>query len=238
MYFSFANPGRAACAFMLLICACLPLSSAATEDDDGIWVGFVTTDAFHTEGGDSRWRYWFDAQARYFDIGTGINQYVARPAIGFRPGDNMTAWLGYARLRSRNQSGNTAFENRYWQQIDWTAARFGSGTLTMRARLEQRSVSVSNDTGLVLRLMAKYMRPIGSSGKTSLILGIEPFVDLRDTDWSGDAGLKQNRLIIGVGWQVSDALMLETSYMNQYIWRDSAEDRSNHLGVLNFRLTL
>jgi hypothetical protein len=108
----------------------------------------------------------------------------------------------------------------------------------MRARLEQRSVSVSNDTGLVLRLMAKYMRPIGSSGKTSLILGIEPFVDLRDTDWSGDAGLKQNRSTIGVGWQVSDALLLETSYMNQYIWRDSAEDRSNHLAVLNFRLTL
>jgi hypothetical protein len=92
--------------------------------------------------------------------------------------------------------------------------------------------------GIVLRVMAKYVRPFGDSGNTSLILGLEPFFDLRDTDWSGDTGLRQNRAIVAIGWQVSDKLALETGYMNQYIWLDSAEDRSNHLGILNFRLQL
>ena len=86
--------------------------------------------------------------------------------------------------------------------------------------------------------MAKYVRPIGENGSTSLILAIEPFVDLRDTDWGGESGLSQNRVLIGFSRRFSDRLSIEAGYMNQYIWRDNAENRVNHLGVLNFKVKL
>ena len=103
----------------------------------------------------------------------------------------------------------------------------------MRARLEQRSVDVGDDTAIVLRFMTKYVRPLAND--KTLIVGLEPFLDLKDTDWGGESGLGQNRTFIGIGWRISDALNLETGYMNQYVWADSGEDRMNHLAILNLK---
>lgn len=225
---------------VVLLAACIvsPRAALATENAPGTWAIFTTTDAFQTDDGASRWRYWFDAQARYFDLGSGINQYLVRPAIGYQIGDNLRGWVGYARFRSRNRVGNVTDENRYWQQLDWTAGRWNDGTITMRARLEQRSVSSGDDIGVVLRFSTKYVRPLDRARGTQLILALEPFVDLKDTDWGGNSGLGQNRLFVGVGWQLSDTTSLEAGYMNQYIWADSGEDRINHLALLNFKVKL
>lgn len=213
-----------------------PAPTLATENDAGIWAIFTTTDAFQSGNEASRWHYWFDAQGRYFDIGSGINQWLLRPGIGYRLNDDVKVWLGYARIRSRNRAGDVADENRYWQQIDWAAGRWMGGSWSLRARLEQRSVGVGDDLGIVLRTMAKYTRPMSADGKTSLILALEPFVALTDTDWGGDAGLTQNRATIGLGWRLSDSLTIEGGYMNQHIWVDGAENRINHLGVVNFKV--
>jgi len=201
-------------------------------------VTFSTTDSFQSDVGVSRWHYWLDAQARYLDLGSGVNQWLVRPGLGYEINDNLKAWVGYARFRTRNRAGNVADENRYWQQMDWTAGRWNGGKFTMRARLEQRSVSVGDDLGVVLRFMTKYVRPIGGDHNISLILGLEPFVDLRDTDWGGESGLGQNRSLIGVGWRLGDSVSVEAGYMNQYIWIDGGEDRINHLGVLSFKVRL
>lgn len=226
--------------FLRILAAALIITQPAnaTEDDFGAWATFTTTDAFHTEEGDSRWRYWFDAQIRYFDIGSGINQYAVRPAIGYRLQNNVNVWLGYARFRSRNRSGTVVDENRYWQQADWTAGQWAKGTVTMRTRLEQRSLSSANDVGLVLRFATKYVRTLGDSETTKLVIALEPFANLRDTDWGGNSGLAQNRTFLGLGWTLSDKISLETGYMNQYIWRDNASDLSNHLAIFNFRVSL
>lgn len=208
----------------------------ATDSDDGLWTVFTSTNTFPAAETASRWHYWFDAQARYFDVGSGINQYLIRPGVGYEISDNASAWVGYARLRARNRAGNVVDENRYWQQLSWTAGRWNNGTLSMRTRLEQRSLSSGDDLGIVLRVLAKYVRPIGADGKRYLSVGIEPFVDLKDTDWGGDSGLGQNRLSVGVGWRISTKLTLETGYMNQFVWVDSGEDRMNHLGVINFKM--
>lgn len=219
-----------------IFAAAFPLVGSATEHNPGTWMTFSASDTFRTEGEDSRWRYWFDAQARYFDVGSGINQWLVRPAIGYEISDSVNAWFGYARFRTRNRAGTIADENRYWQQIDWAVGRWENTRASMRVRLEQRSLSIGEDTGLVFRFMTKFVRPIGVDGRTSLVLGIEPFVDLRDTDWGGDAGLGQNRTFIGLGWRLTDRFSMEAGYMNQYVWIDNAENLSNHFGVLNFSL--
>lgn len=227
-------------AFVLAFCLCNGLSAPvlAAEDNDGLWAIFTATDAFLTDDKTSRWHYWFDAQARYFDLGSGTNQYLVRPGIGYAISDNLMAWAGYARLRARNGSGNVADEDRYWQQLSWTAGRWHNGTFAMRTRLEQRSVSTGDDLGIVLRVLTKYVRPIGTQGQRYMSLGIEPFVSLKHTDWGGESGVRQNRTSIAIGWRVSDRLSIEAGYMNQFYWVDNGEDRLNHLGVLNFKMKL
>lgn len=218
--------------------ASMPATVQATESDDGIWTIFTTTDSFPSEDESSRWHYWFDAQARYFDLGSGINQYLVRPGIGYDLNDRLSGWVGYARVRARNRSGNVSDENRFWQQLNWSAGQWNNGTLSVRTRVEQRSLSTGDDLGIVLRLLAKYVRPLGNDGKRYLALGIEPFVSVNDTDWGGDSGLRQNRSSINFGWRVSEKLSLEAGYMNQFIWVDSGENRMNHLGTLNFKVKL
>jgi hypothetical protein len=231
----FARYGKAWLAFIVVLGMAGSGHAVAADDSLGFWTVFTATDAFQTDEGASRWRYWLDAQARYFDLGSGVNQYLVRPAIGYKPGDNMSVWLGYAHFRSRGRSGNVVDEDRLYQQLSWTTGHWRGGTFSMRARLLQRNVSASDDTGLTLRFLTRYVRPIGTDGSKSLILGIEPFFDLRDTDWTGEAGIAQNRTYLGINWRISPKLSIDTGYMNQYVWVDDGQNLSNHLGVINFR---
>jgi hypothetical protein len=230
---SATRPGIGAlAAFSLALCAPGPVLAAA--DAPGAWAVLTVSDAFQTDDGPSQWRYWIDAQSRFFDLGTGFKQYLVRPAIGYKPGDNLSIWAGYARFRTRSASGGEVNENRYWQQLSGTAGQWRGGTITVRARLLQRFIDVSDDMALVLRTLVRYDRPIGDSNH-SLILSIEPFLDFRNTDWNGNSGLTQNRAFVGIGWRALDKLTIETGYMNQYFWADTAQNVSNHLLFVNFR---
>ena len=227
---------RALTAIVVIACA-VPSKAAATENDTGAWATGSLTDAFASGGSESRWRYWVDAQARYFDLGSGITQYVVRPAIGYDITGNVSGWLGYARVRASNRAGDVVHENRYWQQVDWAARSWLGGSVSMRTRLEQRSLSISDDVGLVLRHQVGFSRPLSDDGRRYLALSVEPFVDLVDTDWGGSAGMAQNRAFAGLGWRLTRELRFEAGYMNQYVWLDGRENLINHLLMLNFKLT-
>ncbi len=218
--------------FLLLLAS---PASRATENLPGAWLVMATSDVLGTDG--SRWRYWLDAQARYFDIGSGTAQYLLRPAVGYDLGNGMSAWLGYARFRSRTAGGIYFDEDRLWQQLSWNGRKRGPGTMSLRARLEQRSLSRGDDVGVTLRLMAKYVHALGGTSRTDLIFAVEPFLDLVDTDWGGSARLSQNRVFAGFGQGLGDSVRLEAGYMNQFFFADGGEDRSNHLAILNFRVS-
>ena len=223
---------------LAVLCLAMPAPVLAAEDNTGAWLSFSISDAITAGGEDTRWHYWVDSQARFFDPGSGASQFLIRPAIGYRFTDKLKGWAGYARFRAENSAGAVSHENRYWQQLEWPAGRIKGGNVSMRTRLEQRSVSTGEDLGIVLRFQTKYVRAFGRNGKNSLIIGIEPFFDLRDTDWKGRSGLTQNRAFIGIGWRVADSISIETGYMNQYFWFDGREDRSFHHGVLNFNIRM
>lgn len=212
--------------------------ATAARDETGVWSIVSTSDALPGAAGDSGWRYAVDAQARYFDLGSGVNQYLLRPSIGYQANDNLQVWLGYGRFRTRTAAGRTVDENRWFQQFNWTVGNPGPGTITMRARLLQRSLSNGDDTSLTLRWLTQYQQPLGDSGRRHLIVSFEPWLDMRDTDWGGDSGLTQHRAYLGVGWTLSDRLQLDTGYMNQFFWLENARNVSNHLAMLHLKFRL
>lgn len=219
---------------VICLCALFATAAQAADNETGLWTIFSTTDAITADGETTRWRYWLDAQARYTDFGSGANQYLVRPGIGYTLNPRTSVWLGYARFRTRNAAGAVSDENRFWQQLSWFAGRWQCGSVSTRVRLLQRSLSTGDDLGIVLRLQAKYSRPIGN-GRT-FVASVEPFFDLRDTDWGGSARLSQNRVSLGIGWKQTERLSFEVGYMNQFLFRDNGADRSNHLGTVNFRV--
>ncbi len=227
---------RSTCA--LIIAACVlaqPGTARAADDAPGAWLtGSVTGRLGDSD--DSQWHYQVDAQARYFDLGTGTNQWLVRPAIGYALNDRSRVWVGYARYRSRNSAGIVADEDRYWQQVDWKAGQFGGGDWSLRLRLEQRDISTARDTRHVGRLMARYMRPLAGDSPRTLVLSVEPFFDLNTTDWGGDTGLSQYRLYGGLAWGLSPTTTLETGYMQQHIEVESGIDRTNHLAIIGFKM--
>ncbi len=218
----------------LVLFMLFPSVSPAVESDSGAWLILSATDRFPSNDSEtpSRWHYWVDAQARYPDAGSGINQLLIRPGIGYSISPTMSVWVGYARFRTHGASGNTVTEDRYWQQLSWALGRWGGGALSTRFRLEQRDLSTGSDTGVVLRAQLKYVRKLSMDGDTDLIASFEPFVDLKDTDWGADSGLSQNRLYIGLGWKLTQKTGLEVGYQNQYRFIDSGEDRMDHLAMI------
>ncbi len=207
---------------------------AAADDDPGVWLITVFSDRMPFED-NSRWRYWLEAQARYPDIGSGANQLLFRPGIGYDFSPTVSFLGGYARFRTHPASGATTTEDRFWQHVAWKFHVREQYSLTMRLRLEQRMPSTGNDTGHFLRYQLKYVRKVGADGATDFIASVEPFWDLRDTDYGATSGLSQMRAYVGFGFRLGAKSALEAGYQNQHLFLDGRPDRVNHLAMLNFK---
>jgi len=219
-----------ACATLLLLAS----AAAANDEDTGAWAIVSTSDGIAWHGEPTAWRYAADAQWRHFNRGAGSNQYVLRPAIGYVLRNEVALWAGYGYFLTAPDSGSNRYEHRWWQQVAWPAHRWDWGTLSLRTRLEERIVEHGDDTGLRLRQQVQLLVPLAGSD-LSLAASVEPYVNLRDTDWGARSGLDQNRSYIGLRMPMSDAVSLEAGYMHQYI-RRSGPDVVNHLGVLHLRV--
>ena len=223
---------------MLLAAAVIAIgaNASAAEDAPGIWLSGALTGTLGED--DSRWLYSAEAHARYFDLGSGINQWLLRPAIGYAISKDLRASVGYSRYRIRSRAGDVADENRYWQELEWKAGSIGDGNLSVRGRLEQRDISVSGDMRHAARLRVKYALPLTDAAAESLVLSAESYFDLNTTDWGGDTGLAQYRLYGGFTWRLGSRTTLDAGYMYQHFIVESAIDRANHLGIFAFKMVL
>lgn len=186
----------------------------------------------------ARWLFAFDAQARYVDVGSGINTWLLRPSVGYELGEDTRIWIGYAHFRARTRSGTLADEDRIWEQVDWKTSVAGDGDLSLRLRLEHRFSSLGDDTRHVARLMAKYARPLGNSGRRSLVLAAESFFDLNSSDIGGDTGMFQGRLAGGLAWKTGQDTTLEIGYMYQHAFVEIGPDRANHVAIARYKVIL
>ena len=226
-------------ALALVALTLVPTASLLADEGADHAAGFwMIAQAGGTLGEDpaSRWRYAIDAQGRYFDIGSGLSQWLIRPAVGYAIGANTRVWLGYGRFRVRDREGNSLYENRPWQQVDWRMSEIAGGQLQFRTRLEQRNLETADDTRWVLRLGLSYQRPVALLGADTLLLGIEPFFDLHSSDWGGSGGISQHRLAAALAWTLKPGMAIEAGYLSQYFHAEEGLDRANHLGVLRLRL--
>lgn len=207
-------------------------AAQAADDDAGIWLVFAASDLVQWSAGEDRWSWAVDVQARYFDVGSGANQLLLRPSVGYALDGRWSLRAGYGRFRTHARSGVTVTEDRVWEQLAWRGPLAGAATLGLRLRAEHRFLSAGDDVGHVLRLQLNYTRPLVRDGDTDLVVSLEPFFQLRNTDYGAESGLSQNRVYLGLRWPLTDRVSFNAGYLNQRFFRDDVEDLENHLALV------
>lgn len=180
-------------------------------------------------------QFWFDGHLRFKDDASQLGVSIFRPGIGYRMSDDLTLWLGVARIAIDSEAG-TVEEDRLWQQATYSLRPFLGGNVSARTRLEQRYRSdQGDDVGHRIRQFVRWEKPLGD--KWSFVVWDELFVTLNDTQWGQASGFDQNRFYAGPAYQLNDTWRIEVGYMNNYIHSpgaSSAEAQINHNLSLTF----
>lgn len=165
---------------------------------------------------------------------------LVRPGLSLRVMDGMFVTLGYAWTPSWGGRDATRFtdEHRIWEQWMWEITDAATAIrVQMRVRFEERFRS-DVEVGMRLRLMARLAVPLTPDRNFLFVLWDETFWMLNDTTVTTyqHAGFDQNRLFVGLGYQVvPGTLRFEAGYFNQWIRRPDNEfgDAVNHTAMLN-----
>lgn len=218
----------------LFLCLLLLLpitATASTEDLFGAWGTIV----FSGNIGETRATYYAEGSARatdnpksIHDPGFDVHGLVGRVGLGYQLTDNNKVIVGYARQYGDAPYARTPLnENRAWQQHEYTIHVSDVDTLTLRSRLEERTVDISDDTGVRFREQAKFNHKLNS--KWSLVASEEFFANVNKTNWGPTSGFDQNRGFVGVGYKFNDNYRTEIGYLNQYMNRENNYDRMSHV---------
>jgi hypothetical protein len=185
----------------------------------GSWAQVVAEgDLSFIDPGLSKARLWLEGQARWNDDWQDYYQGVLRIALGYSISDRATVWMGYTYVPTEIDG-----KPHFGQQDVWPAFRYvlptEIGTFTFRTMLETNFIH-GNDPRFFPRQMVRYMRPLESEPRLSLIVWDEVLLRVNSTQWGGEAGFGQNRAFIGGGWSFSPLVRVELGYMNHYIDSD------------------
>jgi len=174
----------------------------------------------------TKYRFWLEGQGRFGNDSTTLSQGILRPGLGYSLTDTASVWLGYAFIPTMEPFTQTDFnENRIWQQLLWTP-QTPFGPITSRTRFEQRFTRAP-DVSYRFRQMVRYAYPLDFAPGFMLVGWDEIFLNLNSTG-TFTAGFDQNRVFVGVGYNIDEHVRTELGYMNQYIYRDTTEDFMTH----------
>ncbi|MEM6413677.1 MAG: DUF2490 domain-containing protein [Pseudomonadota bacterium] len=217
--------------FGTLVAASTP---AKAEDSFQLWSALFVNGPVKD---DSNLLLWFDGHARSMDGVDGLGVSILRPGVGYRLSDNLSGWVGYARVEARQDGAPDVIEDRIWQQATYNFGTVLGGRLSGRSRLEQRFFNTGSDTAWRWRQFFRYDRPFVDT-PFRFVLWNETFIDLNDTDFGIESGFGQNRTFIGAGWQFSKPVRVEAGYLFNPISVPNAADLDVNIFSINLFVPL
>lgn len=223
-----------------IVCCGLALTAygpgaKASFEDFQTWTNITANGSFGLiDPALQKFRFWMEGQGRFGNDSTELSQGMVRPGLGYSLSDNLSVWLGYALIPTMDPFTRTDFnENRIWQQVLWTP-KTPLGVLTSRTRIEQR-FTLAPDVAYRFRQLFRLSYPLSFAPGFMLVGWEEYFVSLNSTG-TFVSGFDQNRVFVGLGYNIDENIRTEIGYMNQYINRDTTSDLINH--VLSMSLLL
>ena len=190
-----------------------------------VWAGYFNQTRINKKIG-----FWLDVQIRTKDnLFDSLVTLVFRPGITYYITDNTRATAGYAYMNHfpADHPGTISQpEHRFWQQLQWTD-NYAKARLTQRIRLEERfrrkfispeeladdyffNYRIRYNLGLQVPLTGNAYK----KGSLSLIMSEEIMVNFgKQVVYNY---FDQNRLLIGLNYNLNDNNTLFLGYMNQF----------------------
>ena len=194
----------------LLLVLCLPAASVAQSTvDPQVWTLLLAT-----VRPDADWRVHLELQPRVGEAASGLDQSIARWAIGRQLNPRVSLWAGHAWIANPPGPG-TWHEQRLWQQASVTLPQAAGWAPSLRFRLEQRFADRWSSTSHRARALARVTRPLDAERRWSLVAWDELFVTLDDTTIGPARGVDRNRVFGGARRQLSTAAALDAGYLWQ-----------------------
>lgn len=173
--------------------------------------------------GDGPFGFQGDAQFRYWNFGTDLEQILIRNGITYTPqGTNAKFTFGYATITSGTpgESSETSHENRIYQEALLPQKLGSRFFLTHRFRYEQRFVDNQDfRTRYRYNLFLNVGLNQDNLGKGSLYLALYNELFINGQQDIGDGRtverFDRNRTYLGLGYGISDKLRVQLGWMNQ-----------------------
>ena len=148
--------------------------------------------------------------------------------VGKKVSKVTTLWLGYVFDPQYNHGTFTRREHRFRQQINFDGfATVGKVRLSGRVRLEERWREGLPGTGWRLRPQVKASVPL--TGKVTLSVASETFMNLNNTVFQTTDGFDRMRNSISVGVPLSKRVTLDFGYLNQHGFVSGGPDTTDHV---------
>lgn len=210
-------------------------AAEASREDFQTWTNVTANGSFGVvDSSLKRMRFWLEGQGRFGNDGTTLSQGMVRPGLGYWLTETANIWLGHAFIPTMEPfTQNDVNENRIWQQLLWTPLA-PLGPLISRSRFEQRFTGAP-DVTYRFRQIFRLAYPLSFAPGFMLVGWEEYFVNINSTG-PYKAGFDQNRVFVGVGYNLDENIRTEVGYMNQYINRDATADLMTHVLSLNLFL--
>lgn len=169
------------------------------------------------------WTAHAEFQPRWNDDVARKDQFIYRGALGRHLSPRVSVWGGYA-YAPRWNGGPRQDEQRIWEQLSASFPKAGAWAPSIRIRMEHRLLDEWDDASHRLRMMGRFVRPLGAS-PWSAVLWNEYMVNFDDTGGGPGQGFDQNRLFVGALRKVAADVTFEGGYMWQLQPATSARGR-------------
>lgn len=205
------------CIFIISACLTTTLKAADIHDFQS-WFGLTVVGRLKSENQFfSKVRYEFLAQERNADDSTRFFQSLLRTGAGYQLTNHSSVWLGYDWLHTDDVFAPYATDtNSPWQQFMWENS-YEYFSFMSRTRLEEQFVEGNSDVGWRVRQMIQFIIPIRYVPDLSVLTFDELFVNINGISGIDDPGTIQNRIFLGLSYGVSEHVLTQLGYMNQFI---------------------
>jgi hypothetical protein len=194
---------------VLFLSVALPQKVSAGSHDFQIW-----TPVYLTVNFTDKIQGWYEAQPRFGDDASQVNQLLLRTALGYTFARHWSIWQGYAWTPNIEPTFKT--ENRIYQQLLYVQ-QFPAIKLMSRTRLEERWIKDVSGTAVRFRTLLRGQVPLSDEGRWGLVVQDEIFFNLNSPTNGPDSGLDQNRLFVGINRALNAHLNVDAGYQLQTV---------------------
>jgi hypothetical protein len=173
-------------------------------------------------------KYLMDGELRFTDQDGNFETVRGEIGAGYQALPNLIFWAAVQRISANQTPGGAGAENRLWQQAIWDIIDNDDFNLFTRTRIEERFRADQPGWNYRFRERVNLLLIDKIAPDYSPLIYDEVFFLLNKPVWQNDKTFSENRLFVGLNINLSEQVVMQIGYLNQYIFHQT-ENEMNHV---------